>query len=572
MKILSVLKLNLWQGFLWLGLGAVTTGIVIIGLGQTASMAGIGALTVGLLLMGIALGLRSGLWQRLAQQRSTQVNTNGIIATLAVLAILASINVLAVRYSTRWDITETKLFTLSPQTEAIVSSLEEPLTVWIFEPVPNPIDQTLLSNYSRLSRYFRYEYADPQFDVTIANRFNVERIGEVHLEYGRKTQLIQTLQEGSPLSEVQITNGIEKIGRDRPSIIYFLQGHGELPLDPVEGGLYEAVNHLREKGYQVETLDITAVGQVPPETTVLIIASPSRALFGGEIRAINRYLEAGGSALMLFDPETSSGLESLLAEWGVTLDGRLVIDASGAGDAVNLGPATPIVTHYGSHPITASFQNNISFYPLAQAILVDAPEEVTAIPLAITNTESWAERNVASENLEFNDQEDEPGPLNLGVALTRPADPDQVAQRLAAIAPTPEPFRINPLAPEAGETPEALPEAEEPEASVEPEETEEPEEPEEPEADPESRLVVFGNATFASNGWFGQQLNGDMFLNAVKWLADEDEGLLAIRPKNLEDRRIYLSLEQATLLGWLAIIIFPGLAFMAAAVVWWQRR
>ena len=562
MKIPSVLKLNLWQGFLWLGLSTVTAGIVIIGMGQIASIPGIGAVTVGLLFIGIALGLRSGLWQRLAQQRSTQVNTNGLIATLAVLAILASINVLAVRYSTRLDITETKLFTLSPQTEAIVSSLEEPLKVWIFEPVPNPIDQTLLNNYSRLNAYFRYEYADPQFDITIANRFNVERIGEVHLEYGRKTQLIQTLRDGSPLSEVQITNGIEKIRRDRPSIIYFLQGHGELPLDPVEGGLYEAVNHLREKGYQVETLDITAVGQVPPETTVLIIASPSRALFGGEIRAINRYLEAGGSAFMLFDPETFSGLESLLAEWGVTLDGRLVIDASGAGDAVNLGPATPIVTNYGSHPITASFQNNISFYPLAQAIMIDPPEEVTATPLAITNTESWAERNVASENLEFNPEVDEPGPLYLGVALSRPADPDRVAQRLAAIEPEPEPepFSLNPL--------DSEPEPNAPEAGEEAEE----QEPEEPEPDPESRLVVFGNATFASNGWFGQQLNGDMFLNAVKWLADEDDGLLAIRPKNLENRRIYLSLEQATLLGWLAIIIFPGLAFMAAAVIWWQRR
>ncbi|TVQ57876.1 MAG: ABC transporter [Spirulina sp. DLM2.Bin59] len=559
MKIPSVLKLNLWQGVLWFGLVAVTAGIVILGMGQVASVPGIGVLTVGLLLIGIALGLRSGLWQRVAQQRSTQVNTNALIATLAVLAILTSINILAVRSSTRLDLTETQLFTLSPQTEAIVSSLENPLKVWIFEPVPNPIDQTLLNNYSRLSRYFRYEYADPQFDVAIANRFNMERIGEVHLEYEGRTQLIQTLREGSSLSEVQITNGIEKIRRDRPSIIYFLQGHGELPLEPVEGGLYEAVNHLREKGYQVETLDITAVGQVPPETTVLIIASPSRALFGGEIRAINRYLAAGGSALMLFDPETSSGLESLLAEWGVTLDGRLVIDASGAGDAVNLGPATPIVTNYGSHPITASFQNNISFYPLAQAIMLDPPEDVTATPLAITNTESWAEQNVASENLEFNPEVDEPGPLNLGVALSRPADPDLVVQRLMAIASEPEPFRLNPLTSEVD--PNAPEEAPEEPATIP-----------ELEPNPESRLVVFGNATFASNGWFGQQLNGDMFLNAVKWLADEDEGLLAIRPKNLENRRIYLSLEQATLLGWLAIVIFPGLAFMAAAVIWWQRR
>jgi ABC-type uncharacterized transport system involved in gliding motility auxiliary subunit len=110
--------------------------------------------------------------------------------------------------------------------------------------------------------------------------------------------------------------------------------------------------------------------------------------------------------------------------------------------------------------------------------------------------------------------------------------------------------------------------------SVDQDETADEDEDETPEeaAEPEARLVVFGNATFATNGWFEQQLNGDMFLNSVKWLADEDEQLLSIRPKTLENRRIILSVEQARLLGWLAVIVFPALGFMMAGVIWWQRR
>jgi len=47
-------------------------------------------------------------------------------------------------------------------------------------------------------------------------------------------------------------------------------------------------------------------------------------------------------------------------KWGVTLDNRLAIDPSGAG--VGLGPAVPLVTAYGDHPITKEFGNGISFY------------------------------------------------------------------------------------------------------------------------------------------------------------------------------------------------------------------
>jgi ABC-type uncharacterized transport system involved in gliding motility auxiliary subunit len=88
----------------------------------------------------------------------------------------------------------------------------------------------------------------------------------------------------------------------------------------------------------------------------------------------------------------------------------------------------------------------------------------------------------------------------------------------------------------------------------------------------EARLVVYGNSNFATNGWFEQQLNGDVFLNSVSWLSKRDEQALSIRPKEQQNRRINLTQLQAGGLGWTALVITPLIGFTTAGVMWWRRR
>lgn len=85
-------------------------------------------------------------------------------------------------------------------------------------------------------------------------------------------------------------------------------------------------------------------------------------------------------------------------------------------------------------------------------------------------------------------------------------------------------------------------------------------------------MAVIGNSTFATNGLFDQQLNGDVFLNSVQWLANDDEQPLSIRPKDPTNRRIVLSQIRAGLIFWLSIVVFPLLAFVLAVLIWWRRR
>ena len=460
-----------------------------------------------------------GLWlfagssaQRFWGRRSAQVGTNALVATLAVLGILALINFLGVRHAVRVDLTENQLLSLSPQSQQLARSLQQPVKVWVFDPNQNAADRELLENYRRYGSQFSFEFVDPQLKPGLAQQFGVRSSGEVYLEYGTKRRLVQTLQQGEPLTEIKLTNGIAQIKSDRHDKVYLLQGHGEHSLEEEAGGFSQALSALKDKNYTSTPLNLAKQLEIPKDAAVVVAAGPKRALFQAEVTALRDYLSSGGSLLVMADSNTNPGLDSLLKDWGVKLDNRMAIDPSGR--IVGLGVATPVVTRYGDHPITKDFTNGTSFYPLARPVETKPVKGIEQTPLLFTDDKSWAEATPTSEKVEFNPGRDAKGPLTLGVALKRSVQSSSA----------------------------------------------------------ESRLVVLGNSNFASNGLFEQQLNGDVFLNSIGWLSKRDEQILSIRPKNPKNRRINMTPLQATAVSWTALLIMPLIGFTTAGVIWWRRR
>jgi ABC-type uncharacterized transport system involved in gliding motility auxiliary subunit len=87
----------------------------------------------------------------------------------------------------------------------------------------------------------------------------------------------------------------------------------------------------------------------------------------------------------------------------------------------------------------------------------------------------------------------------------------------------------------------------------------------------ETRVVVFGDSDFASNLALGVQGNRDFFLNAVNWLAQQ-ENMIAIRAKEPSDRRLTMTAGQQQIVYWLSLFIIPGLIILAGVQAWWRRR
>jgi len=84
-------------------------------------------------------------------------------------------------------------------------------------------------------------------------------------------------------------------------------------------------------------------------------------------------------------------------------------------------------------------------------------------------------------------------------------------------------------------------------------------------------VVAIGDADFASNTLLSFQGNQDFFLNSVAWLA-QDMDLISIRPKEPEDQRLFLTVNQQQNVAVLALLLLPGLFVVAGVVSWWKRR
>ena len=83
----------------------------------------------------------------------------------------------------------------------------------------------------------------------------------------------------------------------------------------------------------------------------------------------------------------------------------------------------------------------------------------------------------------------------------------------------------------------------------------------------EARVVVIGDSDFANNAFLRHQRNGDLFLNAVSWLA-EDEDLISVRPKNSENRSVQMTPAHSRTLWWVTMVALPGAALGLGLLVW----
>jgi len=614
MKALSTSRKYL-RWLLWPGLALTTAGLVA-GFVDTWSTLPIGLLVSGLGLTLVSLVLGGFGYRSFWQNRSTQAGTNAVLATLSMLFILGIVNFLSVQYAPRIDLTEAGLFTLAPESRSVVTNLDQPVNVVVFDAAFNPNDQQLLDSYRKFNDNLTYEHINPFQDPAAAREFNVSGEGrEIHLVVGDDKIFVQTLGVQG-LAEQDLTNKLAQIGRDRNAVVYFIQGHEEFLIDGSASGYFQAAAALESDSFTVESLNLAQTAVVPDDADAVVIAGPKQAFFPPEVEALETYLNGGGSVLLMVDPQAEPELNPLLEDWGVTLDERLIVDTSNTGQIVGLGPAAPLVTTYGLHPITADFDNGRSFYPLARPIQLAPIDGVEATPLLLSNPQSYAESLSETGELNVNTQQSPEGPFNIGVVLTKQAQlrettedlpeeatpeatekkSEETASEETASEETPEAVQDNVAETESSETetsdaeesdaniPDIL-EAEEPgveTSSADNVEAAEQREEESAELSPldesgdepekEARLVVIGNATFATDGLFDQQLNGDVFLNSVTWLSDLENTTLSIRPKEITNRRITMTVSRQIMVIVLALVVFPLVGLVGAGITWFRRR
>jgi ABC-type uncharacterized transport system involved in gliding motility auxiliary subunit len=136
---------------------------------------------------------------------------------------------------------------------------------------------------------------------------------------------------------------------------YCLQGHGEHdPTSEDEGtGYLKFARVLEDKNIVLEPLSLLT-NDVPADCQLLIIAGPRHTLAPGELERIENYLNRGGGRafILLLNPGIQdvkhSGLEKVLANWGVAVGDGQVTDSAHAKAGAD---KVLYVGNFGQHDI-----------------------------------------------------------------------------------------------------------------------------------------------------------------------------------------------------------------------------
>jgi len=470
-------------------------------------------------------------WREIGQAfagRQARFGTLAAASVLVVLGILAAINYLSTRYNKRWDLTAASQFSLSDQTKKVLQGLKEPVKVSVFaksEEFDRYRDR--LEEYAYQSKQISTEYLDPIKKPGPAEALGVTTLPTIVFEYKGRNE--KATSDG----EQELTQALIKVIEGRQPKVYFTEGHGEKDTANTERGSgYDGVAAgLKSANFILEKVVLAQVGKVPDDADMLIIAGPKSDFLPQEIDAVKAYLAKAGKVMILLDPVMKPdqpqpvALQALLKEWGIDAGNDIVLDLQGMGEG-----SVPVAARYPAHAITDKFRL-LTAYPVARSMtpVEGGANGRTAQPLIETGPNSWAETNfkglAANEPAKL-DGPDKKGPISLGAAVSVPG----------AATPPAEPKK-------EGDTPKPV----------------------------ETRLVAFGDSDFASNGALRVSGNQDLFLNAVNWLAQQ-ENLIAIRPRDPEDRRITLTPDQERRIFYLTVLIVPGLILLAGVQTWWRRR
>lgn len=463
-------------------------------------------------------------------RRSARYGANSLTSIVLLLGVLTLANYLGSEHSSRWDLTTEKRFSLSEQSHDILDQLVEDVHIRAFYSGDNPTVEDLLKLYAGASPRISFELIDPDVQPQLASQYDVTvygasrnpltgesfSFGTLILDMAGRTERIES--ETEPLGEQDLTNAVIKLAKGETKTIYFIEGHGEKQVSDTErSGMATARGALERENYRVESLNLVRVEAVPEDAAVLVWPGPEVEPLGGEVDLVDAWLNMGGSLMVMVDPAPDgAGLGELLGRWSVSVGDDFVVDVSGLGQLFGTGPEVPLATEsdYASdHPITEGFRVT-TLFPMVRSVRPEQSpgEGLQMTELISTSPQSWSETELGAESVRFDEGSDVRGPVPIGLAITKAVEDDKAA-----------------------------------------------------------RLVVIGDSDFAANGFFGALGNGDLFLNAVSWLA-ADEGFISIRPHEPEDRPLTLTQAGATLAYYLTIVLFPLSVLVTGVSVWARRR
>jgi hypothetical protein len=480
--------------------------------------------------------------------------TNLVLQAALFLTLFGGLNFLALHYHWRFDLSQHRRYSLSPETVSYLQELKRPVRI-VVTLTPDSDNADAVQAYQDVQNLLReYVY------ITATNHDSeVDRDGRIQVDYldvyknrreaealgvdqpdvilflcapgSRRTVQSNELYEyehGRRVSfkgEQTITAALLDVSKPERNKICFLIGHGEMStadVSPVRG-LSVLREELRLRNFDLETLDLSITRRVPEGVDLILISSPTGRFQPFEEELLRQYLTTrAGRIILTLDYGHECGLGNLFSDWGVRVDDDVILDTNPEfvadnGDLMIRNPDA-------SHPITKSLVD----YSLP--LRISLPRSVRPDPdrppdralkvsvLASSSASSWGEFSFRVQRPPvFDAGSDLRGPLGVMVAAER-------------VSPGSLPLSV-----------------------------------------PGGRLVVIGTGDIFSNRRLADSGCQALSLNAINWAVDRDTQL-HFPPRPIEHFRLSLSQEQLAKLRLGLLFALPGAVSLLGLAVFWTRR
>lgn len=443
-----------------------------------------------------------------------------LVISVMVLALLivANIFVSALPTSmTKYDISSTKLYSITSNTKVVVNALEQDVTIyWIVQAgEEDDVIENLLGKYESLSDHISVVKRNPDVYPTFAEQYTDEDVpnNSLVVESGDRYRYISYddiyVSESNVYSysystsfdgEGAITSAIDYVVTEDLPQLYVLQGHGEAELPSTFS------DQLEKENYEVNTLSLLTVDEVPEEADCVLIYAPSTDLSEEEVTMLQDYVSGGGK-LMVSAGTTENGslpnLYSLLENYGITAAEGIVVEDDREHYA--FGMPYVLMPDIASSDITDSLteENYYVLMPIAQGMTVGSTTSGTVTSLLTTSDTAFSK--TAGYSLETYEKEDGDIDGSFSVAVS--------------------------IEDQGG-----------------------------------GQIVWFSSSVFLEDMYnaYSSGANVDLAMNSLSWLVGEREAI-AIRSKSLNYNYLTISASTSSLLKGLMIGVFP-LAYLCIGI------
>lgn len=458
-----------------------------------------------------------------------------VAAAVLVLAIAIAINLLLGALPsgyTKLDNTQSGMFTLSQETEKLLSNLDEDINIyWIVQSGQEDSNlENLLERYCSFNDRINLSKKDPDVYPGFAmnytsgqvynnslviesqERYRYVNYSELY-EYDYSNYYINYSYDVYFAGESALTSAIDYVTRDEMPILYMLTGHGESQLSTDYQSAVEKAN------VEIQELSLLSLEAVPEDADLVLVCQPQRDISESESQKLSDYLLSGGNLLLITDPpleDKYTNLETLMAGYGVEAVEGVVVEAD--KDNYAWGAPYYLLPNIAYHTITEPLTDG-GYYvllPIAQGLKVndDLPEGVSVTQILTTSNAAYSKTAGYSITTYEQEEGDVEGPFALGVAITHNID-ENTEGHVVWVS--------------SGGL-----------------------------LDEQSNAQVSGG-------------NQDLFLNAINWMTEREESI-AIHAKILSTEYLTIPSSEASVMAAVMIGLLPVCCLGIGLYVWLRRK